>query len=342
MARRPRPWRSLPAVTAALLLVACSGPAPGGAASLTGQPSPAASAGGASRGSAAPTGPALPGILGSVEVGAGPCALEVAPSGAVFVTLYNARTVVRVDPATGSVTTLAHLDGPPCGIAWADGSLWVGVLQAHQLLRLDPGSGEVQQTIALAGDPWDVQPGGGRVWVVDRGVPAVIGFDAKTGTPGPMFTTDFTATGLAYVDGHAWVAVRGTRQVIRLTAGGDAAETSQDAGSQPTWFADGGGSLWVTDLSGAVIRIDPASGRAAAAVQLDGMPRDPVFAFGALWVAESSHGILYRISPDTDAVTGMVELKVGIWTVEQVGQEVWVENFSDSEIYRIDPTSVPS
>ncbi len=260
----------------------------------------------------------IPGTLGSVAVGSGPCALETAPDGRAYVSLYSAHSVVRIDPATGAVTQLATLDGTPCGVAFAGGSVWVGVLGTHQLVRLDPDSGAVQETIALKGDPWDVQPGGGYVWVADRGIPGVIGYDETTGDPGPSVTTGYDPTGLAYLDGHLWVTLQGPHKLIRLDAAGDAAEVTTDVGSQPTWFADGDGTLWITDNAGTVHRIDPTTGKSIADIDLGGSPRDPVFAFGALWVANGADGVLSRISPDTNAVSGTLQLKPGIWTVEQV------------------------
>ncbi len=344
MAPAPRSRRRSALLAVTLLLAACS--APGGASpDATGSPAPSVSAG-SQRPTPRPLPSAevLPGTLGTVEVGSKPCAQDVSPDGQVFVSDYGQGIVVRVDPAAGTITQLARVAGAPCGIAYAGGFVWVGLEGTHKLLRLDPESGELLQTIDLKGDPWDVQAGGGYVWVADRGLPGVVGYDEKTGEPGPQVVTGDDPCGLAYQDGHVWVALFTPHKVIRLNAAGDAEEVREDAGTTPCWFGDGdGASLWLTDgTAGDVLRIDPATGATIATIHLGGAPRDPAVAFGALWVANGTDGVLSRISPETNKVTGTVMLAPGIFVVEPVGDEVWVENFARSEIYRVDPSSVGS
>lgn len=294
--------------------------------------------------SAAPSAPsaAPAAILGTIEVGSGPCALETSPDGRVFATLYNTGDVVEIDPATSSVTSLAGLKTRICGLAWAGDALWVADLSASAVAEVDPSSGKVLQTTAVSGQPWDVQPDATGVWVADRGLPGAVHIDAATGKVDRSVQTGALPTGLAVVDGHAWVSVQGANEVDRLNAAGKRIDlrVTDGLGALPTWFADGDGALWVTDNSGNVTRINPRSGAVTASLLLGGAPRDPVFAFGALWVANGSDGVLYRIDPATNAIAGTVQLATGIWTVEQIRQEVWVEQYNGSRIFRVDPNLV--
>ena len=72
-------------------------------------------------------------------------------------------------------------------------------------------------------------------------------------------------------------------------------------------------------------------------VVLSSMPWN---AFGAAWIANDADGVLSRIDLATNELAGMVQLKAGIFAVEPVGDEIWVENYGGSEIYRIDPDAV--
>jgi YVTN family beta-propeller protein len=48
-------------------------------------------------------------------------------AGALWVTNYDAGTVVRVDPASGKVTSTIRVGGHPFGIAFGDNRIWVTV-----------------------------------------------------------------------------------------------------------------------------------------------------------------------------------------------------------------------
>ena len=76
-------------------------------------------------------------------------------------------------------------------------------------------------------------------------------------------------------------------------------------GGQPQDAVVAGGSLWVSDYSGHVIRVDPASGRVMARIDVDGNPEGIAAGAGAVWVAspdayEDGRGsLLSRIDPRT-------------------------------------------
>ena len=281
-------------------------------------------------------------ILGTIEVGSGPCALESSPDGRVFVTLYGTGDVVEVHPETGNVTPVASLGATICGLAWSNDALWVADLSGNLVHEVALDTGKDIHDTALAGKPWDAQPDATGVWIPDRGLPGVVHIDGVTGAIDRSVMTGLNPAGLAVVDDQLWVAVQGAGEVDRLNETGDEIDVrvTSGLGVSPTWFADGDGTLWVTDNGGAVARIDPATGSVLASIPLGGTPRDPVYAFGALWVANAADGILYRIDPATNAVSGTAALAPGIWTVEQVGREIWVEEYSGNRIFRIDPTLV--
>ncbi len=324
--------------------IACGGGQP--ATTSPASPTPVTPTGVPSAGASATASPSAAtgsaAIIGTIDVGSGPCALESSPDGRVFVTLYGTGDVVEVHPDTGNVTPVASLGATICGLAWANGALWVADLSGNLVHEVAPDTSNDIHDTALAGRPWDAQPDATGVWIADRGLPGVVHIDGSTGSIDRSVKTGPSPAGLAVVDDRLWVAVQSTGEVDRLNEAGDEIDVrvTSGVGGSPTWFADGDGTLWVTDNDGAVARIDPATGSVLASIPLAGAPRDPGYAFGALWVANGADGILYRIDPATNAVSGTVSLAPGIWTVEQVGREIWVEEFSGSRIFRVDPTLV--
>lgn len=127
---------------------------------------------------------------------------------------------------------------------------------------------------------------------------------------------------------------------MRLNEDGTEAELTVDVGGAPAWFADADGHLWVTDpTNGLVTELDPVTGKVIVQVAVPGSPLDAVGAFGDAWVPVGSTGLLWRIGSGGE-VRGAVQLEGGIYVAEQVGDEIWVENFSGTEIYRVDPSRV--
>lgn len=104
---------------------------------------------------------------------------------------------------------------------------------------------------------------------------------------------------------YAWPAPdpadRGPRPAgeARLPAG----SVDVAVGGVPDEVAVGRGVVWVADTAGdTVVRIDPATNRAVATVELGGTPGDLAVAQdGALWVAIPELGMVQRIDPVTNA-----------------------------------------
>jgi YVTN family beta-propeller protein len=70
-------------------------------------------------------------LVQTIDVGPGltylPTLELTAGAGALWVTNYDAGTVVRVDPTSGTVTSTIKVGGHPFGIAFGDNRIWVTV-----------------------------------------------------------------------------------------------------------------------------------------------------------------------------------------------------------------------
>jgi hypothetical protein len=71
------------------------------------------------------------------------------------------------------------------------------------------------------------------------------------------------------------------------------------------------GSLWTTDSTGAVVRVDPSERRVSSRIKVPGSPSAIAAAGGGLWVqisGASCQGQLIRLDPGTHRIVGRVQL----------------------------------
>ncbi len=261
----------------------------------------------------------------------------------------NSSRATTLDPASAAQQVAGAVslsDGLLPGAVADDGArLWVLAVpppedderppQVGILLGLDRVSGEELTRTELSGSPSEVVTGGGAVWVTRWDTGAASRLDPATGkvvaTISLELPFDFGA--------------QGDREFL------------------PSHAAFGHGSLWVLTARGALARIDPATNRVAAMIELT--PPHPLgLAVGddALWVAEDVHGLSrvdvasnqVRTVPleDLDHAAGLVAVHDGaVWVVgNRLARTLDGKYFSSSEggylpadsdtISRLDPDTL--
>lgn len=119
-------------------------------------------------------------------------------------------------------------------------------------------------------------------------------------------------------------------------------EAEIEVGSDPGYATIGAGSVWVGNHADAsVSRIDPATNRVVATVEINGEATGMLFAFDAVWTFGALTGLLHRIDPATNEVVAEIRLEGtggGINGLATDGSHVWVSENSGFA-YRIDPAS---
>jgi YVTN family beta-propeller protein len=154
MTRRPRRSHRLAvlALTAVLALAGCASDEPGTAATSAATPS-------------ASTTPSATGPADLATQVTGPIGLA-AVGDAVWAVSSDQDAVVRIDPATGQVSSTVEVGDTPLRLA-ADGDLlWVSVFRAGRVVAVDTESGEIAHDVELGDGPEGVAVGHGAVWVV--------------------------------------------------------------------------------------------------------------------------------------------------------------------------------
>jgi YVTN family beta-propeller protein len=74
------------------------------------------------------------------------------------------------------------------------------------------------------------------------------------------------------------------------------------------------------------VRVDPASGKVVAQIQVGNGPTGIAFGVGGAWVANSLDGTVSRIDPETNAVRGVIPVGNGPAAVAVDRRGVWVSN----------------
>jgi YVTN family beta-propeller protein len=285
--------------------------------------------------------PSIPGVT-VIPVGSLPCA-SAPGAGAMWVTNYGDGTLSRIDPATNRVTGTFPVGTNPCGVAYLDGHLWVALVSDEKVAEVDPMTGKVLHTTAIDGQVYDLQVGFGSVWVDDYGS-HVIRIDPATGHVAATISVGSSAVlyGLAVTPQGVWAADTSGHRISRIDpATNRVVARIADPSGAPYTFAYTPGSLWVSSLPGATVRIDPATDKIVATVRYgavtSGAPGDPDALGGTVWVPNSDDGVLAAVSPTTGAITVRVALGAG-YEVAQAGfGSIWDCNFHGSSIARIDP-----
>lgn len=261
--------------------------------------------------------------LAHIPVGDTPTSVALG-EGSVWVLNADDATVSRIDPATSTVVKVFATGGTPTDIAAGGGALWVGNASAQtgsQLInsvvmssvsRLDPSTGVVTHTAELTGSA------------------------PVTGPSGPNWTPGVSQ--LAVGAGAVWAVDPNERLArIDLASGQRIATVS---GLNAVAVAAGPEGVWVDDGVRTVERIDTQTNSVAARIPItaSGLSGIAVGA-GAVWVADSIDGTLWRIDPGPPAVTRTIPVGVGATGVSFGDGAVWVVNWLRGSVLRIDPSS---
>jgi YVTN family beta-propeller protein len=192
------------------------------------------------------------------------------------------------------------LDSAPVAAVTGGRSIWLTEPDAGDVVQVDISSGN-HQRIAVGGQPAAVAVGGGSVWVADGG--SVKRIDPK---------------------------------LDKVT------QTLGLGGTSAAALAFGQGRLWVADTNDeSLLVFDPLSGRLDRTIQLSLHPTALAFGAGALWVADYGANLVAEIDPHSPFDPPLAAIPVGsgptALAVDATERAVWVANFLDSTVSRIDP-----
>lgn len=258
----------------------------------------------------------------------------------------------------------------PFFIAAGAGALWVANAQDGTVDRINPSTNTVVATIDLhfdgsSGDtanPFGITVDDRTVWVTSfvidangNDVPGHVNFlDAQTNRELGWVGVGRTPLGIATGFGSIWVVNQGDGTVSRIDEASRAVIATiplgVKRGSDPLvggQVAAGAGGVWVAYGGSGLIRIDPASNRVVARLDVSNYVLSVVAGGQAVWVAASTSDTfpagadnqLYRIDPITNEIVAWAQTGDGV-TGLAIGEDaVWVAEAGTESVREIDAAS---
>jgi streptogramin lyase len=251
--------------------------------------------------------------------------------GSVWAGGLSLGDVVRVDPHTGKVTSRVNVGSRVFNLAVAPGAVWAVVNVTGTAVRLDTRTGKVTATVRVGGGPYDVEWGFGSAWVSNSSDGTVSRITGKkvvktihVGTEpngliayrGSLFVTDHTAGKLVRIDPAA----------NRITG------TVGLAGAD--WATGYDGSLYVSQETNVVTRVDPRTLKVLGRVKVGRNPLGSAIVGHELWVPCIDAGIVSVVDPKTMRVSRTFAAGRGPIVVLPTAAGVWVSHSTGTDLWR--------
>lgn len=243
--------------------------------------------------------------------------------------------LVRIDPATNRIIATIPIGSEPTGVVAAAGSIWVTSWDDGTLTRVDPASNTILDTIPVGPEPDWLSADAGMVWVGTSAttltrVDPVAGRRVQSVTIGTKRRTYALAAG----EGSVWTSVEG-RGLIRL----DSRTGRILARIAIPRCCDGDllvteDMVWVTDSSGTIYVIDPATNRVSRQFSSEASPHSMAKTSGHLWVTHSPDLVAWH-SPETGRMLGSTQLRGGAGSMVVTDDSIWVQVFDASMVVRL-------
>jgi DNA-binding SARP family transcriptional activator/ABC-type transport system substrate-binding protein/streptogramin lyase len=191
---------------------------------------------------------------------------------------------------------------PTALLRFGDGFLWSMSVDGT-LEQIDPHHYELVRRIGVGVHPGGLAVGLGSVWVSDADSPRLLRIDPRYESVDPIELP---------------------------TNGGGAGGVSV-----------GAGSVWLALGDAGVLRVDPETGRVERRWRVPDAT-DVQFADGRAWLVSGRDGVVRRVDPAANQITGSVRLGEEICCTAAGGGFVWVESASGSRVSKFSGLLNPS
>jgi YVTN family beta-propeller protein len=277
-------------------------------------------------GSVAVIDPAAARVVARVGVGAQPT-LVATGFGGVWVLNKGEGTVTHIDARSRHVLSTLAPDAAANGLTVGAGGVWfVGrqrtrasvPIEEAMLERIDPTTDAVDRTFDTRTGASVVAAAHGALWstgYLGGHVRGAARSDALTGVlqrvPIGIYgdligASDEAVYYVASIGNRvARVSTRTGEQTNEMTLVTDASLAAGHVPANPTGVVVGGGSVWISESDGNVLRIDGLLGGIAARIPACSNALALAYGAGAVWAA-CGNGTVARIDPATNRVSAVV------------------------------------
>ena len=245
-------------------------------------------------------------------------------------------TLVRLDPASGTVQARIPVGGRPWGVTLAGDGVWVGNYDNSEVARVDPATNAVAKRFVVDGQPVGVAVGGGAVWAANNVDDRIWKLNPLTGAVLAVAHVGDRHEFVGFSEGRVWVASEdGT--IGELDAATGVVKRALKVGSDADYLGFSSGSIWVTNYrTSDLTRIDAATGTVAQVFDIGYTGAQAVADDGSsLWVALYNAGLVLKVDRSTGAVRKRFRVGVKPRGLTVAAGSVWVANSSSGTLSRI-------
>ena len=229
----------------------------------------------------------------------------------------------------------------------AFGSLWIGICSdPSAIMRIDPRTGKVLATIPLPGlsliEESSLGAGEGSVWAVSSRADqfndkTLVRIDPATNTVADQFLVPSGVVGARAGLGGVWLTDTIERALLRIDPRSGQTIASVKTGAEARFFDVGEESIWMHNVDGTVSRVDPASNKVIATIQVDEgnvNGGDIQVGGGYVWARVSS-ALVSQIDPRTNTVVARYGPASGSGAVAADTEAVWITAHDVDAVYRL-------
>jgi DNA-binding beta-propeller fold protein YncE len=142
--------------------------------------------------------------------------------------------------------------------------------------------------------------------------------------------------GLAAGGGSVWVGGLGSGDVLRVDPGSGKVIARVSIGARAFNLAAAPGAVWgIANLTNTAARIDTRTGKVTASVSVGSGPYDVEWGFGSAWVSNSLDGTVSRITGQR--VVKTIKVGVEPNGLAAIGRYLWVTDHTAGLLLRLDP-----
>ncbi len=272
-----------------------------------------------------------------VATGSAPCGVVAARDGGLWVGVYGAGNVLRIDPRRGKVTTTVRVGRWACRVVVGPAAVWVTRDQAGEIVRIARGSGRLRRLKVGAG-AFDIVLVRGSVWATSFDVGTIAEIDPATTKLVRVYKDGPNPAGITSCRGRVWIGHG--REATWLTSINPRTHriTRVETGTMnPGWPRCIGGELWVT-TSTSVLRVDARSGAILGRLRVGGTPAEAAAGpDGLVWVTDKERSLVHRVDPRRVALVDSFPAGPGAYALARTGEAMWITRFAGADIRRYSP-----